>query len=310
MAVLAMVRDGAPRGRTRSGTPRPPRLTGTEMSRVMTQQVERVEQLVGHTALRRRSRELGLREEPGRERAWRGPRTGYRPPSTRRWSMTRPGDGGEDTGGDAVHALRADDVPCVDLEARVGPAPLIDLVTRIGPPPCVNLRSFVNLKPRFGARRGRRPLAPLAPPRAPGCSAGLSHGTSPFLPMKWMIMMKMRDMPMSMRAERPQHVLLHRAVGVDGHARGEGGGDGRGGGESSEAGMTSAPPMTMRTASVSPKARVMPRMTAVMSEGSALLSTTCRMVCRGCSRARATPGGIRPAPRAARPWKGSSPWAG
>ena len=38
--------------------------------------------------------------------------------------------------------------------------------------------------------------------------------------------------------------------------------------------------MTMRTASVSPKARVMPRMTAVMSDGMADLSTTCQMVCQ------------------------------
>ena len=38
-------------------------------------------------------------------------------------------------------------------------------------------------------------------------------------------------------------------------------------GDSKDSGMTSAPPITMRTASVSPKARVMPRMTAVMREG-------------------------------------------
>ena len=47
-----------------------------------------------------------------------------------------------------------------------------------------------------------------------------------------------------------------------------------------DVGMASIPPITMRTASVSPKARVMPRMTAVMSEGMALLSTTCQMVCQ------------------------------
>ena len=42
----------------------------------------------------------------------------------------------------------------------------------------------------------------------------------------------------------------------------------------------STPPMTIWTARVSPKARVMPRMTAVMSEGRALLSTTCQVVCQ------------------------------
>ena len=51
-------------------------------------------------------------------------------------------------------------------------------------------------------------------------------------------------------------------------------------GDSSDVGMASIPPMTMRTASVSPKARVMPRMTAVMSDGMADLSTTCQMVCQ------------------------------
>ena len=45
-------------------------------------------------------------------------------------------------------------------------------------------------------------------------------------------------------------------------------------------GMVSIPPITMRTARVSPKARVMPRMTAVMSEGNALRRTTCQMVCQ------------------------------
>ena len=44
--------------------------------------------------------------------------------------------------------------------------------------------------------------------------------------------------------------------------------------------MASMPPMTMRTASVSPKARVMPKITAVMSDGMADLSTTCQMVCQ------------------------------
>ncbi|VWM17902.1 Uncharacterised protein [Collinsella intestinalis] len=51
-------------------------------------------------------------------------------------------------------------------------------------------------------------------------------------------------------------------------------------GDSKDSGMTSAPPITMRTASVSPKARVMPRMTAVMREGIADLITTWRMVCQ------------------------------
>ena len=51
-------------------------------------------------------------------------------------------------------------------------------------------------------------------------------------------------------------------------------------GDSSDVGMASIPPMTMRTASVSPKARVMPRMTAVMSDDMADLSTTCQMVCQ------------------------------
>ena len=52
-------------------------------------------------------------------------------------------------------------------------------------------------------------------------------------------------------------------------------------GDSRPTGMIfSTPPMTIWTARVSPKARVMPRITAVMSEGSALLRTTCQTVCQ------------------------------
>ena len=58
-----------------------------------------------------------------------------------------------------------------------------------------------------------------------------------------------------------------------------------------EVGMASMPPMTMRTASVSPNARVMPKITAVMSEGVALRSTTCQMVCQ------------RVYPSASEPWR-------
>ena len=45
-------------------------------------------------------------------------------------------------------------------------------------------------------------------------------------------------------------------------------------------GIWMALPMTICTARASPKARVMPRMTAVISDGAALLSTTFQMVCQ------------------------------
>ena len=45
-------------------------------------------------------------------------------------------------------------------------------------------------------------------------------------------------------------------------------------------GIWMALPMTICTARASPKARVMPKMTAVISDGAALLSTTFQMVCQ------------------------------
>ena len=46
------------------------------------------------------------------------------------------------------------------------------------------------------------------------------------------------------------------------------------------AGIWIALPMTICTAKASPKARVMPKITAVINDGAALLSTTFQMVCQ------------------------------
>ena len=51
-------------------------------------------------------------------------------------------------------------------------------------------------------------------------------------------------------------------------------------GVNSDEGIWAALPMTICTASASPKARVIPKMTAVMSEGRALRSTTFHTVCQ------------------------------
>ena len=92
--------------------------------------------------------------------------------------------------------------------------------------------------------------------------------------------MKNRDMPMSRRPSA--HSAWYWTLPVVALAKPEVSAVVRvAAGESSPCGMIfSTPPMPIWTASVSPKARVMPRMTAVMRDGSALLRTTCSTVCQ------------------------------